>query len=550
MDKRRLMPIILLAAGLVAYHNSFRCPFIFDDVHSIVENPYVSKLWLPGYAMLMPQPTALGCRPLAALSIGLNYQLGGLNVMGYHAFNFVVHMLVGLTLFGIVRRTLRMPGLRDHYGPHADGLALAVAVIWLVHPLLTECVTYIIQRTESMMALFLLLTVYCVIRAADTPKPGDWFVAAIVSCALGMGSKEVMAVAPLLVLLYDRVFLAGSFAEAFRRRGDLYLGLAATWLVLWWLVGSVDVATRTRLIVRPMSSWEYARTQCGVVAHYLRLCFWPHPLVLDYDSWPVAASLREVLPQAVLLLVLLAATVWAWRHKPGFGYLGVWFFVALGPTSSFLPLPTELAAERRMYVPSMAVITFMVLGGYWLAKATLRRLAVREQAQAAVAFGLALGITTTLGVLTIRRNYDYRSAVVMWRDVVAKRPNNARARMGLGVALLQQGDVTNGLLECAEAVRTNPDLAEARNDLALALAANGKLDEAIAQYREALRLRPNYAELHNNLGGALLTKGLTNEAVAQFYEALRLKPELAGARQNLESALGVSNTTGRGVGTQ
>jgi Flp pilus assembly protein TadD len=203
-----------------------------------------------------------------------------------------------------------------------------------------------------------------------------------------------------------------------------------------------------------------------------------------------------------------------------------------------------------MYVPLMAVITFTVLGGHWLSTAILRRLAVREQAQAAVAFGLALGIAATLASLTVWRNYDYRSSVAMWSDVVARWPDNARVRMGLGVALLQQGDVTNGLLECAKAVKTNPHLVEARGDLALALSANGKLDEAIVQYKEALRLRPDFAELHNNLGGALLTKGLTNEAVAQFHEALRLKPELTGARQNLESALGVSKTTGGRVGTQ
>ena len=149
-------------------------------------------------------------RPVVMLTLSANYSLGGLNTWGYHAFNLGVHLLAALTLFGIVRRTLQSPRLRERFGQAATPLALGVALIWLVHPLQTQAVTYIIQRCESLMGLFFLLTLYCVIRGFQAARPAWWHAAAALCCFLGMGCKQVMAGAPLLVLLYDVVFLSGT----------------------------------------------------------------------------------------------------------------------------------------------------------------------------------------------------------------------------------------------------------------------------------------------------------------------------------------------------
>ena len=160
---------IIAFAALVAYHNCFTVPFILDDVPSVIENPKIRHLWPIGDALSPSKVSLVGGRPLVNLSFTLNYALGAWNVWGYHALNLAIHVLAGLTLFGIVRRTLLLPSLRERFSPSAVRLALAVAVLWTVHPLQTEAVTYISQRCESLMGLFYLQTLYCFVRGVDYP---------------------------------------------------------------------------------------------------------------------------------------------------------------------------------------------------------------------------------------------------------------------------------------------------------------------------------------------------------------------------------------------
>src|SRR5439155_26554763 len=177
-----------------------------------------------------PPDSTVGPRPVVNFSLAVNYALGGLDVWGYHAFNLAVHIVAALALYGIVRRTLLRPGLRERHSDAAPWVGLAAALIWRVHPLQTESVTYVVQRTELLMGLFFLLTLYCVIRGAEAARPGAWYAAAIASSAVGMGSTEVMAMAPVGVLAYDRLFLSPSLRETFHRRLALSAGRAAACL--------------------------------------------------------------------------------------------------------------------------------------------------------------------------------------------------------------------------------------------------------------------------------------------------------------------------------
>jgi uncharacterized protein HemY len=528
--------LIIMCVGLYAYHNSLRGPFVFDDLRAVRDNPTIRRLWPPWQALSPPQAdTTVSGRDVVNLSLAVNYALGGLNVWGYHVVNLAIHILGALVLYGVVRRTLLCASLRERYGDEARWLALAVALIWMVHPLQTESVTYVIQRTESLMGLFFLLTLYCVIRGSTSSGRRGWYGTAVVCCALGMGSKEVMVVAPLAVLLYDRVFLSGSLREALRARAALYAGLSGCWLVLVGLVAS-SYRSASAGFGLSVSPWEYARTQPGVILHYLRLSFWPSPLVIDYDDWPVAKTLAMWVPSAAVVLALLLATLWAVRRRPRVGFLGCWFFLILAPTSSVLPVIGEFAAERRMYLPLAAVIALVVIAWDMGCGEICGRLKWESGRRRIVEVVVLAALVAIWAQLTVRRNEDYRSEVALWTDVVAKRPNNARGHYNLGYVLATQGKLDEAIVQYYEAIRIKPDFPEAHYNLGHALFRQGKLDEAMAQYYEAIRIKPDFPEAHDNLGIALYRQGKLDEAIAQYYEALRIAPD-AKVHYDLATAL-------------
>jgi tetratricopeptide (TPR) repeat protein len=511
----------LVCAALAAYSNSFAGPFIFDDLPSIPENltirHFASALAPPGGGQ-----TVTG-RPVLNLSFALNHALGGDRVWSYHAVNLLIHALAGLALFGIIRRTLT--GLADRKGD-ATLTAFFVALLWLVHPLQTESVTYIVQRAESLMGLFYLLTLYCFIRGADGEGGGGgslgWFALAFVSCLIGMGTKEVMVSAPVIVLLYDRTFMAGSFRAALRKRAWVYLSLAATWLLLAGLVlrganrgGSAGFGVA-------LGFWAYFATQFQAVAHYLWLSFWPHPLILDYGA-QLANSVWDVAPYAVLVVGLVAATAYALVRRPTLGFLGAWFFAILAPTS-LVAVVRQTLAEHRMYLALAPVMVVLVLA----LQALLGRRAWRV-AVVAAAVGFA--------VLTLARNADYRSAESILGDTVAKRPRNAWAQNNFGNILAHSGRPEAALLRYEEALRLRPGYADAEFNAGDALSKLGRLPEAIAHYEEALRLNPNFADAHDALGVALGLVGRLPEGIAHLEQAVRIDPARPGSHRNLGTAL-------------
>lgn len=160
----------LVLAVAVAYHNSLGGPFVFDDRVAIFDNSTIRQLWPIAEALSPPSGGQSDSdRPLVNLSMAINYRLGGTDPRGYHVCNVLVHTLAALTLFGIVRRTWRS---RDGQ-PGEAGLFIAggIALLWALHPLQTAAVTYVVQRAESMMGLFYLLTLYCLVRAVGLNPP-------------------------------------------------------------------------------------------------------------------------------------------------------------------------------------------------------------------------------------------------------------------------------------------------------------------------------------------------------------------------------------------
>ncbi len=532
--EKELMPvwlsaILIVVATSLAYAGSLGGAFVFDDVLSIGKNPtlaHFSSAWLPPAGGL----TVSG-RPLLNFSFALNAAISGSQVWSYHALNLLIHVLAALTLFGIVRRT----------PPKSTALAFAVALLWAVHPLLTESVTYMVQRAESLMGLFYLLTLYGFIRGVTSDGVSDsksvrWLGISGVACLLGMATKEVMVTAPVLVLLYDRTFISGGFAAAWRARWKYYVLLASTWLLLGFLVAGAAGRGGTAGFGAGMAWWDYGLTQFRAIAHYLRLSLWPAPLIFDYGP-VLGGNMIELAANAALVLGLaVVSLVLCLRRRP-IGFLGVACFLILLPSSSVVPVATETIAEHRMYLSLAALLAAVVGGGSVLAGKLGVAFGLTPRGVTRLGLASVLILAAVLGIATARRNEAYRDARALWADTVGKLPENARAHNNFGFALVEAGDPVGAESQFRAALARSPDFASAHVNLGNVLSKQGRLAEAVENYREALRFVPRDPDVRQDLGTALLRLGRNEEARAEFVEALRLDPNSSAGHFDLGCAL-------------
>lgn len=618
---------VIAVAGVLAYANALRTPFIYDDSVAIVGNANIRTLQLPE-ALFSARENPTAGRPLVNFSFAVNYAVGELNPLGYHVVNIGLHILCALTLFAIARRVLA-----------SDSLGLAVALIWTVHPLNSEAVDYLTERSESLMSLFLLLTFYCSIRAAaafaraparkeslrasatvrrpakasagsggkerSTRAERLWTVAAVVACAAGMACKETMVVAPLIVVLFDRAFMFDSWSAAFHRRWALYGGLAATWALLA-VFQSSGPRVHSAGFASGFSPWTYLLNQTVMIVRYLRLSVWPRDLVLNY-GWPRALTLGDVVPQALLIVTLLALTAAAAIRSPRLAFAGAWFFIILAPTSSILPIATEVGAERRMYLPLMAIVALAVVG----VEAARHRLRVPAAATAA----LLIVSSTALMAGTRDRNTEYTStarlaatvderwptpvsdALVGYELGQAGRRDEALVRLRrsadggystawfnlggmlltggqvdegiaalerflreapletaavqtrvlLGRAFLTKGDVTRAIVQLQQARSMDSSNVDALAVLSDALLAAGQFDRAADGYRAYVALRPADAAATLNLGTALAESGRVREAATAFERARDLMPGDPRPYKNLASLALNANDVASGL---
>ena len=522
---------VLLAAALLvlaictAWSNSFGGPFVLDDLGNIADNPTIRDLGSLRTVLSPPADTGVGGRPILNLSYALNHAFTGPSVTGFHVTNLLIHTLAALSLFALLRYTLR--SLKFPISPlPCDLLAFFVALLWSLHPAQTQAVTYLSQRAESLMGLFYLLTLYCSARHFS-PSPSLssllplrpsalWPITAILACALAMATKEVAATAPLLVLLYDRTFVSGTFVAALRTRRRFYLALAATWLLLAFLLA--DVTSRGIGTSHGISSFTYALTSCRTLLHYLRLSVWPTPLIFDYGP-DFVSHLTSIIPQAVAILTLLAATVYALARHPRVGFLAASFFLLLAPTTSVIPIAFSPVAESRLYLPLTAIVTLFVLG--------LTTLLGRR---ALVVF---ISLSLAFAALTYARNRTYATDLALWTDTVAKRPANASAHYNLGLMHSRAGHLEAAIAAWRTTLLLDPAYPAAHNNLANTLASLGRLAESVPHYEAALRLNPDASVIRANFGVILLNLDRVVDAEAQLRLAVRQNPANASAHNNL-----------------
>ncbi len=559
----------LALLALLAYANTFNVPFYFDDRQGITQNESIDTLW-PVWRPLVPpvylNSGAVG-RPLVNLSLAVNYQISqswssshnGLEPWSYHAVNLIFHIIAACLLLAIMERTLRRPVLAPRFGTAAFPLAFLIAAVWTAHPLLTETVTNAIQRNESMVSIFYLLVIYCFIRSVEAPRAIGWQAGAVAACFLGVATKELMFSAPLMALLYDRTFVAGSFRAALAWRWKLYGAMLTSWGLLAYLVHYAKERGGTVGFDLGMHWCAYALKQCQAVIEYFTLAFWPHPLILDYGSdvpgddslWQKAlqpnhsihdlfrailSGLHEVWPQTVVLLVLLAIAFWALWRRPMAGFAMAWVFVILAPSSSILPLTTQTEAEHRMYMPLAAIVTLAILGAYRWVGARI--------------YYLGGTLVFVLALLTFTRNKDYRTELTMWLVNVAQRPGNERAHYDLGCALMDQRNYVEASSEFILTQKLDPKYVEAHTNLGACYADLGDTPNAMKEYEAAIAIKSNDVQSNYNLGCAYWNRNDYDQALIHLEVAAKNDADYTDAQFAYGAVLVLADRSEEAIGTR
>jgi tetratricopeptide (TPR) repeat protein len=535
-----LLLIIPIALVVVIYSNTLNVAFQFDDILNIRDNHYIritsitpKALWDAGVKSIAFH------RPVANISFALNYYVHEFNLAGYHIINIAIHILAGIFLFFLFRHTIdliRQKNLSPLVGKSANptAIAFAAALIWLVHPLNTQAVTYIVQRMTSMASMFYILSMLCYVKGRIEQKNAvRWvfFGLGLISGVLAIGSKEIAVTLPFFILLYEWYFFRGMEAAWLKRHPVILSGIAVAGIIV--IVVFLDGRPWHRIMedysTRDFTMGQRVLTEFRIVIMYLSLVLFPNPgrLNLDYDV-PISVSLLN--PPTTLLSFLVIAclmifAVWVAKRDKLSSFVILWFFGNLVIESSVIAL--ELVYEHRNYLPSTFVILLVVTAVYHLVKQRSFRIAV-----------LFL-LVTLFSLWTYQRNLVWKDNLVLWQDCLKKSPMKPRTHTNYGLALMEKGMVDQAIPEFTRAIELGPNIPGLYNNLGDALLKKGDIGGCIKQYSIAVQMLPDNTQFLLNLGTALEKTGNIAGSVRYYSRALAIEPDNVDALNTLVKALAV-----------
>ena len=459
-------------------------------------------------------------RPVTALSFVANFQIAGLRPFGYRIVNLLLHWAAAIVLATVVGRLAARLGWSKRWD-----LGLVVGMLWFVHPIATNVTTYIYQRSELLMSLFFLLAILFLLKAGD-PREGNrkWLGATYLAAVASALSKEPGIMLLFALPLIELVVFPQPFRTWVARRWPLYLGLFLTFAVLsLWFASGIRVHENQD--GSPLSaSFEYFKTQCGVLWRYLRLVVWPLPMIF-FSQPRYVESPGQWVPQAIALCLLFGSLLAAgWRRRWLWIPVGC-FLLVLAPTSSFYPIPLESEVGFRMYLPSACVISFLVIAGAHVLPAGR--------------FGVVTGRLVTvvcllsLAVCTFVRNQDHRTSKVFWASVVRHDPHNIKALNNLALEFLNDGEVdlaaavARRLLEIGNVYESELASSTGRHIEALTLLEGGNPARAEQALADLAQSAPWLKGVELNHALALMRTGQLAEAqtrLAEVAEGKRSSP--------------------------
>lgn len=579
----------IVFAIILIYSNILTAPFVLDDVGNIIENQAIRSLQnfidtssfdtIEINEDLRPLLTS---RYVGYVSFAANYAVHKLDVRGYHVVNILIHIFNSLLVYTMLHYTFRTPRFQNCNALECSAdsknhVALFTALLFAVHPIQTQAVTYIVQRFASLAALFYLLSLVFYIRFRLDESTKSYrryvnYVFSVTSVILAMKTKEFALMLPVMVVLYEFIFFSGDIKKRIMHLIPYVLTISIIPL------GLINVSAAKLSGASGQITWDaYLITQFRVVITYVRLLIFPVNQNVDYDYPRYQSFLAlEVLLSFFCLLLILAVGIWLYRiscdqeRKNNCWYClaacGVfWFFITIAPESSVIPIK-DVIFEHRMYLPSI---------GFFLSATILIE---RMFLYLNIRFSLALArnalllpmvvLVAVFSATTYVRNNVWKDSVRLWEDTTNKSPGNLRAKYNLGCAYTEKGRYNDAILVYREIMRINPTFSSYVYDnlgaayMALgqveeansvyAYAANlatyygnirfnrgneymaqGRADLAISEYKIAIGLKPDNAEYHLSLGDAYAGDNNLVEARKEFRAALSLKPDLTAAQQQL-----------------
>jgi tetratricopeptide (TPR) repeat protein len=529
-----LVLIIILAGA--AYYNSFTVPFVFDDGSNIVHNKgvHLSSLRLEdGDLVRLKSSIASQGRAISQISYALNYYFGKLDPWGYHLVNLIIHILCAWAVFWFTRLTLTLPSMRDRYGGWAREIAAGCALIFTVHPVNTQAVTYIVQRATSLAALFFLLCLiyYAKGRLITGSRRYVYYLVAFVSFLISFSSKQNTVVMPVILFLYEFYFFQQTDLKWLKKKLPYIFGIIL-FLLLVLVVHTkfepLDWFLRNYRR-RPFTPFERVSTEWRVIIYYFTLLLLPLPsrLNLDYD-FPLSYSLLNPPATLVSLLIiigLLVLAVYLAKREPLISFFIWWFFINLAVESTILAL--DLVYEHRLYLPGIGLLIILV----WGMERAIHHLT--PHLRVPLKIGVLTVLTLNLSVMTYQRNEVWQSVISILEDVAKKAPTNARQHVNLGVAYSDAGMLDKALEQYLIGIKLDPNYPEAYNNLGNAYNRKGMYKKAVAEYLKAIKMRPEYKEAHNNLGSAYCNMGKYDMAIKEHLTALKINPECEKSHNNL-----------------
>jgi tetratricopeptide (TPR) repeat protein len=535
LQRRRLHILLLVFLGLLVYSNTFDAPFQFDDLLFVDYREVVSRadravselqadkaapdvIPLPATAHRGPWAS----RPLLYATFVLNHLLGGFNTWGYHIVNIALHIGNGVLLYILVIMTGRNLGHKEN---DTVPVALLSSLIFVLHPVQTEAVTMVVNRSMLMAMAFYLagLILFLKMATSEGSEKKFYTIGLLVTALMGAVSREDFVTFLLMLFIYDLFFVSRfrlrAVAGHYRGYAAVLPGIALMGFLV--LTNTYEMRKEVSSLMLPpervIPPLQYALTQFKVHWTYIRLLVFPVNQSLLYD-YPVAKSFFNI---PTMLSMLGYAALWAAglllsRKRPAAAYVILWFLVSLLPISfavTFLGLRLgDPIFEHRLYLPSAGLIV--------LAALALSRL---TRGRRALVPALAV-VCLVLGGTAYARNSVWTDRGTLWRDVLKKYPDNPRAHNNIGVILKNNGNTDEAIRHLETAIRFWPTYGQFHSNLGRAYLEKGEPDKAIEHLETALELDPNLAHTHNKLALVYEATGQHEKALGHYLILTRITP--------------------------